>query len=1036
MSGHFAITGLRGRLPPGAWRGHRKDQLRPIPPTADPRAGDMPLPVTGWVIGPASHSRWVAAAAIVAMTGCALLLGAAGMARAQSVPYKPGAKPPGAKPPAKPKTDARKGATRKAGGIKTEAPAGFENLLKPQRTLVDLFHANRRIGQTFAVYKPGGLRFEKPAAVVKLMGVRKAQAPLVIKALTGWLNTNVGQICSQTYRGQACGQLAPKVAGIIFNEGRLKVTVFVDAKYLEAQSKWRSKFLRSPSKHVSFLSQFDGALAGQTRTASSQFNSNLRMLNLLGWREFRLRSNTNTSPDEGMQVETLAVEWDRRGIAARAGVIRSTGSTLLPEVTLYGGHVGTSGNTRLDLDQAFGSQLSVFLRRQAVVEIIRDGRVLSARFYPSGNQLLDTSSLPGGAYPVTIRIRETDGAVREETRFFSKSSNIPPKDMPLVFAESGLVGRVRDSGLPERGDLPYVNFGGRVRVLENLALGAQFSATDREAAGEANLFFLTRYLRFSLSGVVTSKGDWGVAGAISGSYKRLSGGLSARYIRGPRDRVQNATNPATFRFVGERALQVTANMSWSIRDIDFGVSATVTQTPANGLNWTINPRVRVPLWKKNGHTLAFVGDASFGDSNIQVLGKLVYRWRRPKHLVVAEAGARYRRTASGATTVSDVASVAGSYTLPDYLGHRSTARAGVRRSDSRTQFNAGARSTGPFGRYTASANHSRGGGSANTSFAATLSAGLAIDRKGIAAGGRSRTESAVIVKIRGADDKAKFHVMVDGQPRHIFIGDTTKPIFLRAYRKYAISIRPVVVNRERSFANVDTSPRDVVLYPGTVRTIVWRVVQVFAVFGRAVGPRGAPVANAVVKGVNGVAETDAAGYFQAELKSTSRQLRFQDGKGRECVASLKTIKPRNGFARLGKVACTWRNADAGKTPAGKAAADGTSADKVAGAPGRGAPGRKTRSFLPAQNRVQVSGVLLTFGNSLGMAGREASPEDSRRKQRRKATPTTDRQPPRKARRTATAAKPGPGRRPATGAAAGRHRVRVGGLIFSAGTKLD
>ena len=136
----------------------------------------------------------------------------------------------------------------------------------------------------------------------------------------------------------------------------------------------------------------------------------------------------------GMQVETLAVEWDQAGdCRARAGVIRSTGSSLLPQVTLYGGHVGTSGNTRHRSRPGVRlATLRVPAPVRPIVEIIRDGRVLSARFYPSGNQLLDTSNLPGGAYPVTIRIRETDGTVREETRFFSKSSQIPPKDMPLI----------------------------------------------------------------------------------------------------------------------------------------------------------------------------------------------------------------------------------------------------------------------------------------------------------------------------------------------------------------------------------------------------------------------------------------------------------------------------------------------------------------------------------------------------------------------------------------------------------------------------
>ena len=52
---------------------------------------------------------------------------------------------------------------------------------------------------------------------------------------------------------------------------------------LKAQEKWRSKFLRSPSKHVSFLSQFDGSVAGQSQAASSRLDANLRMLNLLSW---------------------------------------------------------------------------------------------------------------------------------------------------------------------------------------------------------------------------------------------------------------------------------------------------------------------------------------------------------------------------------------------------------------------------------------------------------------------------------------------------------------------------------------------------------------------------------------------------------------------------------------------------------------------------------------------------------------------------------------------------------------------------------
>ena len=844
----------------------------------------------------------------------ALMASLPDLAAAQSAPPAP--KKTGAAP-TEGKAAARKARRPRRRDRKVEAapPAGFEKLLKPQRTLVDLFHANRRIGQTFAVYKPGAIRFETPAAVVKLVGVREKQTPLVMKALSGWLNTNVGLVCSQTFRQKSCGGLSPKVAGVIFNEARLKVSVFVKPTLLKAQDKWRSKFLRTPSKNVSFLSQFDGSLAGQSQSATSRLDSNLRMLNLLSWRNFRFRSQTNTSPVDGVQVETLAFEWDRRGWAARAGVIRSTGSLLLPEVTLFGGHVGTSIDTRIDLDHAFGSQLSVFLRRQAIVEIIRDGRVLSARFYPSGNQLLDTGNLPSGAYTVTLRIRETNGTVREETRFFSKSSQIPPKDLPLIFGEAGVIGRARTSGLPERSDLPYYNFGGRVRIRDNIAIGGQVSTTDREVAGEVNFFFLSRYFRINLSGLGTSKTDWGVGGGISGTYKKLNGSINARYIRGPATRVTNPTHPATFRFVGERSLQITGSLSYQFRKVDFGLTASVTDIADSGRNWTINPRVIIPLWRRGGHRLSFIGDAAFGNRDIQVLGKLVYRWNRPKYAVEAEAGARYRRSEDGNHSVSDVATIRGIYHLPDYKGHNSTTRVEARRDNNRTQFGAGARTSGPFGRYSASANHSRGGDSANTSYTATMSVGLAIDRRGIAIGGRTRTEAAVIIKIRGADKGAKFHVLIDGQPRQTFRGDTTKPIFLRPYRKYRLAIRPIIVAKENSFSNVDTAEREVILYPGTVRTIQWAVVQVYVVFGRAVAPSGTPIKNAEIKGVNGIAETGPAGYFQAEIKSTAKRIRFLADKGRVCVAPLPPLKARNGYIKLGDIACDWQQAS--RTPPAK-----------------------------------------------------------------------------------------------------------------------
>ena len=118
----------------------------------------------------------------------------------------------------------------KASSIDSEAPPGFEKLLKPQRTLVDVFHANRRIGQTFAVLQArAACASRKPAAVVKLVGVRKSRrSPSSSRRFpAGLRRTSTGCAARPIRAPSPVGQLSPKVAGIIFNEARLKVTVFV-----------------------------------------------------------------------------------------------------------------------------------------------------------------------------------------------------------------------------------------------------------------------------------------------------------------------------------------------------------------------------------------------------------------------------------------------------------------------------------------------------------------------------------------------------------------------------------------------------------------------------------------------------------------------------------------------------------------------------------------------------------------------------------------------------------------------------------------
>ena len=49
-------------------------------------------------------------------------------------------------------------------------PPGFENLSKPQRTLVDIFYGNRFLGSQLLTYTPTTVQFSDPEAIVRMVG--------------------------------------------------------------------------------------------------------------------------------------------------------------------------------------------------------------------------------------------------------------------------------------------------------------------------------------------------------------------------------------------------------------------------------------------------------------------------------------------------------------------------------------------------------------------------------------------------------------------------------------------------------------------------------------------------------------------------------------------------------------------------------------------------------------------------------------------------------------------------------------------------
>lgn len=785
--------------------------------------------------------------------------------------------------------------------LTTEPPPGFEIIDRERELLVDIVFAEERLGRTIVSVKSGMLRFKEPAKVAaQIEGLREAAK--IAAALAEPLAVNVGRLCAGRQLDDSkpadCGTLAPAIAGIILDEARLRVLVFVNERFLAPRALSKRKFLPRPDGGPSFVARLDGSVAGSNPGISEM---SFRTLALAAWGAARLRSENSFASRDGWALENLTVEWDRPGWQYRAGYFRGFGTPLSGETRAYGVGFTSSTATRIDLDQAFGSQVSVFLSKPAFIEVLRDGRIVSSRYYPAGSRLIDTAALPDGAYPITIRIREIGGGTREETRFFSKSDLIPPSDQPLYFADVGVIAQRRTQGIAAPTSVPIARGGVRYRVANGLALGAEFVGTPRDGLGEAGVFYMASFARLSASAFATPHGDWGTGLAVTAQYRTFSVNASARFVRAARARIEYPDDPKSFRFVNGSALQANIGAAHYIGNTRIGFNAQVQKSyrPDIRTTYAFGPNFYVPLVDTTRHTVQLIGEFAKTEQGYTAFAKLTWRWQAGAQTVVtADAGLRALRGDSN-REFREAGRVELTHQPAPFMEHDITLQPSIVR-DGPLFLGLNGDAMGPLGRANGAVRYGIDGPRRLSAYGANISTGVAIDARGIALGGRDPHASGIIVKVVGGRDTGRYQVLVDGTPRLTLRGGEAKPIFLSPYGAYVVSLRPADGNE--TLSSLSNLQRRVVLYPGNAQTIEWNVEPVSVVFGRALAADGTPVANARVEGVVGIGETDDRGYFQVEVNGNRTLTLKRDGQP-DCILRLAGIKAEKDYARAGTLRC-------------------------------------------------------------------------------------------------------------------------------------
>ena len=671
-----------------------------------------------------------------------------------------------------------------------EPPKGFEELSQNQQSLIDIYYGNRYLASQLIFFSPGVVKLNNSAEVVRLIG--NLNDPLLItSALSGELNSNSELVCLPT-QNQNCGTLNTPVAGVIFDESRFRVDIFINRRFMLTKAAEVRKYLPPSDAGFSLMQNFSASASGTTN-ANTENNYTLSGLSLIAFEENSLYSSWDYSRSNQFSVNSLYGQRDFEGFEYNIGLQSSQGFGLsfTSDQPIIGARIATSSNTREDLDFTGGTPLEVFLPLRGRVEIIRDGRLIDSNFHEAGLQQLDTSRLSDGAYDITIRILDELGNVlSEETRFFAKQYQLPPTDEWLLFAETGrIVSRQAETALPMRTDSWLARAGASRRLMDNMAATLAMASIDKDVLMEFGLYHLGYRYDISPSVMVSNQGSRGVS--INGRTTfDILGGLyaSANYRR--------LSQGNTSTLPGEPILLGSAfeQQSFSTGLPMFGGSINYRYSFNKSQNGTASQSNSVDYRRSLFRSIDYDADMTLsfsqsGDDRIALIS-MSLRLKEDRWSYRVSPRAEFREN-NGQKDRTERVRLSASWDDQDLFEGNMRLNGGVETGSGDERFDTSATYSNHYGSAGLSISYAQPQSNANsvTSYTGSFSSSFLTDGQVVAFGGEQTAESALVVDLDGRDGDT-FDVTINGQRRGYAVAGTPSIIPLSPFEQYTISLSP------------------------------------------------------------------------------------------------------------------------------------------------------------------------------------------------------------------------------------------------------
>ena len=755
--------------------------------------------------------------------------------------------------------------------IQTQAgpPPGFEDLLEPQLTFVDIYFQDRQIANTLAEYTPDQLTLLTPDEVIsQLTGIRNPAS--ILDALSQPLARNSEQACQEFIDNPDCGRLEPELVAIIFNELSFRVDIFIHPRELDDQFLALDKYL--PPSSAQQLS----SLHALTFSSSGEFENSpsftLSGNSTLAFKETRLNGFWDISDQENFTINTLALQRERQGIEYEFGTFRSgrQASRIIPDQALLGLRLGSSLRTRADLDVAQGSRIFIFLNRRSRVDILRDNRLLTTQIYAAGNQQLDTSDLPSGAYSITVRIRDDVGGARDEIFFFNKSLQLPPEGEPLYFAEAGFIEQNTETDLfPRVSNDLIARIGSQQRLNDRLGLQGVLVYTGGSRLLELGLDLFADNRQLTPSLLLGNGRNYGLD--LQGQWQRGNLGINLDHRR------LLSRGNAGAELLGDSTRQTNATLNLRVAETTIALTARANSQGDGEAQETFGLRLFRPLLKGARFTLNSVLNSSYSDSELSLQAGLQLVFRRPRQR--AQLNLQGERQPSTDNSFSQDATLNWDNITTPWGSLDSSVFANNQRDE---------RSLGS--QWQLRNRHIDGSlqleqvdsaGQDQTRYASNLRLSAASVGRSFSWGSNSNQNAGVVIDLSGQTPGAEFEVLVDERPSGNALGGSRTLIPLNAYQSYAIRLE----HRGGEFIRFGQDSQTITLYPGNVVPLRWEAQRIQVLIGQVVDQQAQPLSNWRINNIDGFASSDDSGWFQVELPHTTQVLEFNRGNQR-CQLTL------------------------------------------------------------------------------------------------------------------------------------------------------